>query len=71
MIYFLAMTSLLDIAKAERDRLNKVIALLEGSERTGGKTKSKKSTRTWTPEQKKAASARQKAAWAKRKKEKA
>jgi hypothetical protein len=55
----------------ERDRLNKVIALLEGSPtvtKKTAKTASKKHGHKWTAAEKKAMSLRQKAIWAKRKK---
>jgi hypothetical protein len=62
---------ILAAVKAERDRLNKVIALLEGTPTTTivRKTKtSKKHGHKWTAAEKKAMSLRQKAIWAKRRK---
>jgi hypothetical protein len=63
--------NLLEQAKLERDRLNKVIALLEGTATTTT-AKTAKSTKrhghVWTAAEKKAMSLKQKAAWAKRRK---
>jgi hypothetical protein len=62
---------LLEQAKLERDRLNKVIALLEGTTTTPT-AKPAKSTKThghrWTTAERKAMSDKQKALWAKKKK---
>ena len=63
---------ILAAVKAERDRLNKVIALLEGTPTTTivrtTKTTRKKHGHKWTAAEKKAMSIRQKAIWAKKKK---
>jgi hypothetical protein len=63
---------ILAAVKAERDRLNKVIALLEGTPTTTivrtTKTARKKHGHKWTAAEKKAMSVRQKAIWAKKKK---
>ena len=69
--------NLLQLAKQERDRLNKVIALLE-SDPTGapaatpaGKPAKKKNNgHQWTEAERKAMSVKQKALWAAKKKSK-
>ncbi|HEY6763644.1 MAG TPA: hypothetical protein VI386_02645 [Candidatus Sulfotelmatobacter sp.] len=67
--------NLLQLAKQERDRLNKVIALLE-SDTTAGPattavarpTKKKSNGHQWTEAERKAMSVKQKALWAAKKK---
>jgi hypothetical protein len=63
---------ILAAVKAERDRLNKVIALLEDSSPITIQRKAAKRTKrhghVWTAAEKKAMSLKQKAAWAKRRK---
>jgi hypothetical protein len=57
-------TNLLEQAKRERDRLNKVIALLEGATTTVKPAKTaKKHGHKWTAAERKAMSLRQRAAW--------
>jgi hypothetical protein len=65
---------ILAVAKAERDRLNKVIAILEPEAPTATPTKSKGKPRgrhQWTEAERKAMSIKQKALWAKKKVKKA
>jgi hypothetical protein len=69
--------NLLQLAKQERDRLNKVIALLESdttaapAATTAAKPTKKKSNRhQWTEAERKAMSLKQKALWAAKKKSK-
>jgi hypothetical protein len=60
---------ILAVAKAERDRLNKVIAMLEPEAPTSTKSKGKPRGRhQWTEAERKAMSIKQKALWAKKKK---
>ena len=61
---------ILAIAKAERDKLNRIIAMLEPNAPTTRKTtsKSKSTGHQWTEAERKAMSLKQKAIWAKKKK---
>ncbi len=61
---------LLQLVKQERDRLNKVIALLEPGASTSNSTPSKHTVHKWTDEERKAMSIKQKALWAKKRKAK-
>jgi alanyl-tRNA synthetase len=60
---------ILAAVKAERDKLNRVIALLEPTPTTIPHT-AKKQGHKWTDAERKAMSLKQKAAWAKRRKAK-
>jgi hypothetical protein len=70
--------NLLQLAKQERDRLNKVIALLESDTTTAPavttaaakRAKKKKNGHQWTEAERKAMSVKQKAVWAAKKKSK-
>jgi hypothetical protein len=60
---------ILAAVRAERDRLNKVIALLEGEQVVVSRAaKAKSHGRKWTAAERKAMSLKQKARWAKKKK---
>jgi hypothetical protein len=61
---------LLQLVKQERDRLNKVIALLEPGASTSTSTPRKHKVHKWTDEERKAMSIKQKALWAKKRKAK-
>jgi hypothetical protein len=71
--------NLLQLAKQERDRLNKVIALLESDVTTAASVattaaakpaKKKSTSHQWTEAERKAMSVKQKALWAAKKKSK-
>jgi hypothetical protein len=61
---------LLQLVKQERDRLNKVIALLEPGASASNSAPRKHKVHKWTDEERKAMSIKQKALWAKKRKAK-